>query len=356
VSRAASQVLLLTPSRGQGGGIERYVHTVEWAFGTQGISYQRLDLAGPGLPNHRRLVAEAANCLAARTAPVRLVLAHRALLPVAALLARGPAVRGISVICHGSDVWGARLRPRWHAERVLLRRPGVRVVAVSSYTAGALAALCRATILPPGLSRGWFDELAAAGRRQRAQPRPGGPCPRIVTAFRLADWRDKGLPELITALAALGRPDVQLAICGSGSPPPDLMRLIRAYPWCTVWAGLADRELASQLAAADLFVLATRTRPGRRACGEGFGLVLLEAQLAGTPVVAPAHGGAPDAYLDGITGTAPIDESPAALAGLLDPLLKDPARLGQMGRQAAAWAAERFDPDRYAALAVARLL
>jgi phosphatidylinositol alpha-1,6-mannosyltransferase len=356
MSMTACQVLLLTPSRGQGGGIERYVQTVEWAFGTAGVSYQRLDLAGPGLPNHRRLLAEAAHCLAAWTVPVRLVLAHRALLPVAALLARGPAVCGTSVICHGSDVWGARLRPRWYAERMLLRRHRVRVVAVSSYTAGALSARCRATILPPGLSRGWFDELAAAGRRHRGRAQPAGPGLRIVTAFRLADWRDKGLPELITALAALGRQDVQLAICGSGPLPPDLMRLIRAHPWCTVRAGLADRELAGQLAAADLFVLATRTRPGRRACGEGFGLVLLEAQLAGTPVVAPAHGGAPDAYLDGITGTAPIDESPAALASVLGPLLKDPARLGQMGCRAAAWAAERFDPDQYAAIAVARLL
>lgn len=356
MSPAAGQVLLLTPSRGQGGGIERYVQTVEWAFGTQGVSYQRLDLAGPGLPQHRRLLAEATHCLAARTAPVRLVLAHRALLPVAALLARGPAVCGTSVICHGSDVWGARLRPRWQAERLLLRRPGVRVVAVSSYTAGALAGRCRATILPPGLSRGWFDELAAAGRQQHAQAQPARPGLRIMTAFRLADWRDKGLPELITALATLGRPDVRLIVCGSGPPPPDLTRLTRDHPWCTVRAGLADRELAGQLAAADLFVLATRTRPGRLACGEGFGLVLLEAQLAGTPVVAPAHGGAPDAYQDGVTGTAPIDETPAALADVLGPLLKDPARLGQMGRRAAAWAAGRFDPDQYAALAVARLL
>ncbi len=350
------QVLLLAPSHGQGGGIERYVETVEWAFAAQGIGYARLDLTRPGLAGHRELLTAAARRLAGLPPRVRLVLAHRALLPVAALLARRPVVGGISVICHGSDVWGARLRPRWHAESLLLRRPGVRVVAVSSYTAGALANRCRATVLPPGLSGGWFAELAGAAGRPRAAHRAAGPGLQLVTAFRLADWRDKGLPELVTAIAALGRGDIRLTVCGSGEPPAGLLQLIRRHPWCSVRAGLADRDLAGQLAAADLFVLATRTRAGRRPCGEGFGLVLLEAQLAGTPVVAPAHGGAADAYLEGITGTAPVDETPAALAGVLEGLLKDPARLSQMGSWAAAWARERFAPDRYAALAVDRLL
>ena len=78
--------------------------------------------------------------------------------------------------------------------------------------------------------------------------------------------------------------------------------------------GLTDHDLAAQFAASDLFVLASRTRSGRRPCGEGFGLVLLEAQVAGTAVVGPAHGGSPDAYLDGVTGATPRDESAAALA------------------------------------------
>ncbi len=120
----------------------------------------------------------------------------------------------------------------------------------------------------------------------------------MTTAFRLGDWRDKGLPQLTAAVAALGRGDVRLTVCGSGQPPPDLLAHVRRYPWCTIRPGLADRELAVQLARSDLFVLATRTRSGRRPCGEGFGLVLLEAQVAGTAVVGPAHGGSPDAYLD----------------------------------------------------------
>jgi glycosyltransferase involved in cell wall biosynthesis len=233
-----------------------------------------------------------------------------------------------------------------------MRRPDVRVVAVSNFTAGVLMRDCRATVLPPALSQQWSDVLAAAAA---GRPRHGSGI-RLATAFRLAEWRGKGLPELVAAVAALGRPDVRLTVCGGGDPPTGLLRLVAEYSWCTVRPGLGDADLARELAAADLFVLATRTRGGRRAVGEGFGLVLLEAQAAGTPVIAPAHGGSRDTYVEGVTGVAPPDESAEALARTLDELLKDPDRLALMGRHAAQWARRAFAPECYAPLAVSRLL
>jgi phosphatidyl-myo-inositol dimannoside synthase len=350
-------VLLLTPSNGLGGGIERYVATVEAAFAEHGIRHRRLDLSRPGPAGHLAMLAKARTALVAMGEPARLVVAHRALLPVAAALARHRPVSGTSVICHGSDVWGSRSGPRWRAESWLMGRPDVRTVAVSSFTAGALFPGSlgrgnRATVLPPGLSRAWFGELADAAAAER---RPG-PGLEVTTAFRLDDWRDKGLPQLTAALSRLQRTDVRLTVCGSGEPPADLAAHLGRYEWCRLRPGLTDRELAAQLAGSDLFVLATRTRSGRHPSGEGFGLVLLEAQVAGTAVVGPAHGGSPGAYLDGLTGATPRDESVAALAEVLDSVLREPARLAEMGIHAAAWAQASFAPDRYAALAVNRLL
>jgi phosphatidyl-myo-inositol dimannoside synthase len=346
------QALLLSPSRGLGGGIERYVHTVEYALAAEGIGCQRLDLGRSGFRAHARLLAEGRAVLRAAPEPTRLIVAHRALLPVAALLARNPTVCGTSVLCHGSDVWGSRWRPRRSLERRLMQRHGVRMIAISAFTAGVLMRDCAATVLPPGLSREWFDSLAAAA----ADKRDHSPGIRLATAFRLADWRGKGLPQLLVAVTALGRPDVSLTICGSGDPPADLVRLASGSPWCTIRPGLSDRDLARELAAADLFILATQTMSGRRAFGEGFGLVLLEAQIAGTPVVAPAFGGSREAYVDGVTGTAPADESPEALARTLHDMLKDPVRLALMGRHAAQWAQQAFAPEHYAQLAAGRLL
>jgi len=358
VSSQVGQVLLLAPSRGLGGGIERYVQTVQSAFDDAGVVSLRLDLARPGPAGHRALLDACTATVAAMTGPVRLVIAHRALLPVAALLARTRPVGGISVICHGSDVWGTRWAPRRGLESWLMRRPDVRPVAVSSFTAGTLFSRgLAATILPPGLSRTWFGELVSAADRVRVATdgvlRPGL---EVMTAFRLGEWRDKGLPQLTAAISTLGRSGVRLTVCGSGAPPADLLAHVRGYPWCALRPGLTDTELAAHFARADLFVLATRTRPGRRPCGEGFGLVLLEAQVAGTAVVGPAHGGSPDAYLDGVTGATPRDEGAAALGQVLDELTSQPARLADMGAQGASWARSRFAPDQYAALAVGRLL
>lgn len=228
----------------------------------------------------------------------------------------------------------------------------MRVIAVSSFTAGALSVNCPATILPPGLSRGWFQTLVASSKRNQRRNDEVS----LITAFRLGDWRGKGLPQLLGAVAALKRTDVRVSICGSGEPSQELQSLIGKYPFSKLLPGLTDDELARELAEADLFVLATRTRAGRDSSGEGFGLVLLEAQVAGTPVVAPASGGSHDAYLDRVTGVAPTEETTESLSETLDELLRDPCRLAQMGQKAGEWARDAFLPEHYASRAVARLL
>lgn len=347
-----ARVLLLTPSRGLGGGIERYAATVEWAFADQDVDYRRADLHGSGPGAHARLLAEARQLVRNAAAPPRLVLTHRSLLPVARLLSRGGATSGTSVILHGSDVWGERGRLRGRIETRLLRRPDVRAVAVSSYTAGALLGTCQATVLPPALSRQWFGTLVEAA----AGVPPPGPQVRLVTTFTLGHWQDKGLPQLLAGVAALGRDDVLVTVCGSGDPSPELRRHVSSYPFCTLRPGCTDQELARELACADLFVLATRTKAGRDAVGEGFGLVLAEAQVAGTPVIAPAYGGSRDAYLDGVTGVAPAGESAGDLAEVLQQLLQHPRVLAEMGKRAAEWARECFAPEAYALRATTRLL
>ena len=345
------RALLLTPSRGLGGGIERFVETLEWAFVEKGVEYRRVDLQHAGMTAHARMIAEARDQMLA-FAPARLIVAHQSLLPVARILTRRSPGCGISILCYGTDVWGTRRWVRQRIEHRLMRGFDVRIVAISGFTAGTLVRSCQATLLRPGLCREWFDTLVKASADAPAK----GATTRLVTAFRLEDWRGKGLPELLTAIAALARTDVQVTVCGTGEPSPGLEQLVHQYPFCTLRPGCTDQQLADELAQADLFVLATRTRVGRSPSGEGFGLVLLEAQIAGTPVIAPAYGGSHDAYLDRITGFSPIDESAEEMAKILEQILNNPDRLAAMGRRAAEWARECFDPDHYASQAVARLL
>jgi phosphatidyl-myo-inositol dimannoside synthase len=346
------RALMLTPSRGRGGGIERYAETLEWAFSRQGVQCERLDLSAPGASGHARLLAQSRSVLRGRDGPTRLVLLHRALLPVAALLAREATVSGISVVCHGGEVWASRYRPRSHVESYLMRRSDVRIVAVSSFTSGAMSRRCRTAVLPPGLSEQWFRMLVEASNEPR-EPRSSI---RLVTAFRLEGWRQKGLPQLLEAVENLGRDDVQVSVCGTGEPSPALRQLVGRHPWCILRPGLDDAHLAGELADADLFVLATRTACGRRASGEGFGLALLEAQVACTPVIGPAFGGSHDAFVVGVTGLAPTNETSEALAAVLAELFGDRTRLDDMSKQAAEWARTYFSPQRYASRVTASLL
>ena len=165
---------------------------------------------------------------------------------------------------------------------------------------------CRRVCLGAGSTR-------SSTSRPASESRDTGECTWLLRSV-FDQWRNKGLPELLDAVAALSRPDIHVTICGTGEPTQELRGLVHRHPRSTLRPGVTDGESARELAEADLFVLATRTKARRHASGEGFGLVLLEAQVAGTPVIGPAFGGSHDAYIDGVTGIAPTDETAGALA------------------------------------------
>jgi glycosyltransferase involved in cell wall biosynthesis len=344
-------VALLAASQGLGGGIERYVSTIESALQEHEVSYRRIDLLGVDRPSgiraKLRFLRRTRHLVKASREPVHLILAHGNLLPVVPLVARLPAFGGATVILYGSEIW-TRRRVRGHS---IIRRPDVHVVTCSNFSAGALATTAQASVLNPGVSPAWFDALVTAS----TLPRPPSNHVNLVTAFRLGDWRDKGLATLLEAIRLLDDERIRLTVCGTGSIQPELAAAVAPHPWCVIAANLTDEELAAQFGRADVFVLATRTRFGRRASGEGFGLVLLEAQLAGTPVIAPAYGGGGDAFQPGLTGLAPVDESAESLAAVLAHLLDDERRTG-MGRAAALWARARFEPAAHSAQVIATLL
>ena len=234
------RALLLTPSKSLGGGIERYAETLECALRTQGVLYSRIDLHRRGAAGHMRMFVEARKQIRAFDGPVRLILTHRTLLPIGSVLARIGAVCGVSVVCHGCDVWAGPSRVRGYVEHRLMRKNNVRVVAVSSFTAGVMFGNSPAVVLPPGLSREWFELLVGASaeaprRRYKLN---------LLTTFRLADWRGKGLPELLHAIAELPGPDVGITVCGAGVPSTELKQLVARYHFCTLLAGLTDPELA----------------------------------------------------------------------------------------------------------------
>lgn len=76
---------------------------------------------------------------------------------------------------------------------------------------------------------------------------------------------------------------------------------------------------------------------------EGLGMVLLEAQACGVPVVTSARGGVSDAIRHGETGFAVPERDTAALAHFLTKLLSDDALTESMSRAAVQFVAANFD-------------
>lgn len=68
---------------------------------------------------------------------------------------------------------------------------------------------------------------------------------------------------------------------------------------------------------------------------ESFGLVAIEAQACGTPVIAAAVGGLPVAVRDGVSGFLVSGHDPADYARALGRFIADPALSARMGTDAA---------------------
>ena len=84
---------------------------------------------------------------------------------------------------------------------------------------------------------------------------------------------------------------------------------------------------------------------------ESFGLVALEAQACGRPVVATDVGGLRHAVEDGVTGILVRDHAPGEWAAALSAVLDDPEAAGWLGENGSAHAA-RFSWDNTAAAAI----
>jgi phosphatidylinositol alpha-1,6-mannosyltransferase len=94
-----------------------------------------------------------------------------------------------------------------------------------------------------------------------------------------------------------------------------------------------EEDLPELYRASDLFVLCTREAAEQQEV-EGFGLVFLEAQACGTPVVGTRTGGIPDAIREGEGGWLIEQDDAVRLAQILKRLAADPEQFRTAGLRA----------------------
>jgi phosphatidylinositol alpha-1,6-mannosyltransferase len=128
---------------------------------------------------------------------------------------------------------------------------------------------------------------------------------------------------------------VTYLVVGEGPYRDNLDRLAREVGVRdrVVFAGRVDADaLPDVYALSDVFVMPSRVRLAASDV-EGFGLVFLEANACGKPVIGGRTGGIPDAIAEGKTGFLVEPESVADIAGRLGTVLTDRELAAEMGRQ-----------------------
>jgi phosphatidylinositol alpha-1,6-mannosyltransferase len=242
-------------------------------------------------------------------------------------------------LTHGHEVWWATVP----GARQALRRIGDGcdvLTYVSQWCreriAAALspAAAARMQPLSPGVDTSVFHP-GAGGAALRAREGIDADRPVLLCVARLVPR--KGQDTLIAALPAVldQLPGTVLVLVGGG-PHRDALehqaeragvaasvRFVGPVPW---------DQTRAWFDAGDVFAMPCRTRLAGLE-PEAFGIVFLEAQACGLPVIVGDSGGAPETIEDGVTGYVVDPHQPAAVAALATGLLGDRDRARAMGQQ-----------------------
>ena len=193
----------------------------------------------------------------------------------------------------------------------------------------------RVTVVHPGVDHHIFSPQGPTnwpGKRH-----PDGP--KVLFAGRMQPF--KGPHVLVEALAVLRDrghrtlPDVHFTGAASGQQQYDVRaraHLLGVASHCSFSAPVSPTVLASYMRSADVLAVPS--------VAESFGLVAVEAQACGTPVVAHRAGGLTTAVVHGVTGQLVDSLSPQAWADVLESVLTVPDQWCAYGQAAEEHAAQ----------------
>jgi phosphatidyl-myo-inositol alpha-mannosyltransferase len=155
-------------------------------------------------------------------------------------------------------------------------------------------------------------------------PRPGG----TVGFIGRYDEPRKGITVLLDALAALApaRPDLRLLVAGRGNAAEFRESLPAALAGRVDLLGqVSEEDKARMLRSVDVYCAPNLG-------GESFGIILLEAMAAATPIVASDLDAFRRVLDDGRAGVLVPTGAPGPLATAIGALLDDPARRAELAR------------------------
>ncbi len=245
----------------------------------------------------------------------------------------------VVITAHGADVYGLHGR-LWDALRRTLASHCEAVTVVSRDMAARLPNVTSRCGQPPKVM-----PMGVETQRFATGPEPSeNPGQDVLFVGRLV--RKKGVDYLIRAFPHVltGHPQARLVVVGDGPCREELETL-------TSELGLVDRvRFAGAQPPAELprfyrrsSVFVGPSVVARSGDTESFGLVFVEAMVAGCAVVGTSVGGIPDIVASGRTGLLVEPECPGALAAAINETLDSPAEARRRAALAQRWVRHKFD-------------
>jgi len=165
----------------------------------------------------------------------------------------------------------------------------------------------------------------------------------ILSVGRLVER--KGFDQVIRASAEVKKslPEAKTIILGSGPDRERLTALIAELGLendVLLLAPESDRQIAGFYSLCSLFAMPSRELPNGDV--EGFGIVFLEANAFGRPVIGGRSGGVAEAVAEGVSGLLVDPLSVQELTDTILMLLKDEGLAGRLGENGRKRVLERF--------------
>jgi phosphatidylinositol alpha-1,6-mannosyltransferase len=253
-----------------------------------------------------------------------------------------PGVRMVAYV-HGEEITTEDLYDRGHARARRALAGCDEIIVVSEFTLAAVRSLVgtgpqpRISLIRNGVDTRRFRPSAKSAELLALYQLEG--CFVFVSVCRLLE--KKGIDHTIRAFTRVLRrhPASRYLIVGTG-PYQDTLAALAAAEGVAdrvVFAGqVSDDDLAEHYQLGDVFVMPNRRLENGDT--EGFGLVFLEANACGLPVIAGNDGGSTDAVQHGLNGLVVDGRSVDRIADAMLAMQEDPtlyARLRKGGLQVA---------------------
>lgn len=258
---------------------------------------------------------------------------------VAALVSK---ITGLPYLCysHGEDINIAKCSRELTAMTNFVLKNAKAIIANSNHTAKLLeedwhCKKSKIEIMHPGVCSSFFSTCHLTEKQNHSL--------KIITVGRLQ--ARKGQDTVIRALPEIQKhfKDVTYTIVGNGKDKDRLAVLTEEMgveQQVSFLHDVPDQDLPMLYSQHDVFAMPNRAIAGDI---EGFGIVFLEAQASGLPVIAGNSGGTADTLRDGETGFLVDGNSPEALVKLICEQLDTAAKRRKIGENGRRFVASTFD-------------